>query len=178
LRARITLRAATLADLALLRRWDREPDVVAATGDDGDDGEYDWESELPRDVAWRELLIAETDGRPVGMLQIIDPAEEESHYWGEASPHLRAIDIWIGDAADRGRGLGSQMMRAAFARCFGDLTVTAVLIDPLERNVRARRFYERLGFRALGPRRFGRDDCIVYRITRDEWRDVETSPQA
>jgi aminoglycoside 6'-N-acetyltransferase len=163
----IALRPATLADLELLRRWDREPDVAASTGDDG---EYDWESELPRAVVWRELLIAEADGRPVGVLQIIDPAEEETHYWGDAPPDLRAIDIWIGAAADRGRGLGTAIMHAVLARCFANTRVAAVLIDPLERNTRARRFYERLGFRAVGPRRFGSDDCMVYRITREAWR--------
>jgi aminoglycoside 6'-N-acetyltransferase len=163
----IALRPATLADLALLRRWDRDPDVAAATGDDG---EYEWETELPRAVAWRELLIAEAGGRPVGMLQIIVPAEEETHYWGDAPPGLRAIDIWIGDAADRGRGLGTAIMRAALEHCFADASVAAVLIDPLARNTRARRFYERLGFRAVGPRRFGSDDCMVYRLDRDAWR--------
>lgn len=37
--------------------------------------------------------------------------------------------------------------------------VTAVIIDPLERNTAARPIYERLGFSAVGPRRFGTDDC-------------------
>ena len=166
--ARVALRLATLADAALLRRWDREPDVAASSGDDDS---QDWEAELPRAVPWREFLIAEADGRPVGVLQIIDPAEEESHYWGAGvAPDLRAIDIWIGAAADRGRGLGTQIMHAALARCFADARVPAVLIDPLESNTRARRFYERLGFRAVGPRRFGNDDCIVYRLDRADWR--------
>ena len=166
--ARIALRLATLADAALLRRWDRDPDVAASSGDDDS---QDWDAELPRTVPWREFLIAEADGRPVGVLQIIDPAEEETHYWGDGvAPDLRAIDIWIGAAADRGRGLGTQIMRAALQRCFAQPRVTAVLIDPLESNTRARRFYERIGFRAVGPRRFGNDDCIVYRFDRADWR--------
>jgi aminoglycoside 6'-N-acetyltransferase len=165
---RIALRLATLADAPLLRRWDGDPEVAASSGDDDS---QDWETELPRTVSWREFLIAEADGRPVAMLQIIDPAEEESHYWGAGvPPDLRAIDIWIGDAADRGRGLGSAIMRAALARCFADPRVPAVLIDPLASNTRARRFYERLGFRAIGPRRFGNDECIVYRFDRTDWR--------
>ena len=49
--------------------------------------------------------------------------------------------------------------------------MTAVLIDPLESNVRARRFYERIGFEQVGPRRFGEDDCMVYRLGRDRWRE-------
>lgn len=98
------LRVATPADLALLRAWDAKGHVEAATGPDGD---LDWETELKRSVPWRELLIAESDGRPVAAPQIIDPAIEETHYWGEVAPNLRAIDIWIGEEADLGRGYGT-----------------------------------------------------------------------
>lgn len=160
------LRHATPADLALLRRWDAEPHVVAARGEDGP---FDLEAELPRRPDWRELLIAEAGGRPVGFIQIIDPAREETHYWGNAGPNLRAIDIWIGEAADLGRGLGTRMMRLAFARCFAEPAVTAVLVDPLAANRRVHRFYRRLGFRPVGRRTFGPDDCLVHRLDRAAW---------
>ncbi len=161
------LRPAAPPDLDLLLSWDREPHVVAASGSDG---AIDWAAELPRRVGWRELLIAEAAGRPVGILQIIDPAREETGYWGDVAPGQRAIDIWIGRAADLGRGLGTRMMGLALERCFAEPAVTAVLIDPLAANTRACRFYERLGFRCLGPRRFGGDDCLVYRLERAAWR--------
>jgi aminoglycoside 6'-N-acetyltransferase len=164
----IRLRRAMLKDLPILHHWDTQPHVIAATGDDDS---FPWETELPRDVDWRELLIGEVGGRPVGVIQIIDAAREETHYWGDAEPNLRAIDIWIGEAADLGRGYGTAMMRLAIERCFAEPAVTAILIDPLARNTRAHRFYERLGFVAVGPRRFGTDDCMVYRLERDAWRD-------
>lgn len=157
------LRHATLDDLPMLRRWDAEPHVVASDPND----DWDWEAELAHRPAWREMLIAESDGRPVGFLQIIDPALEETHYWGDVPPGLRAIDIWIGEAADLGRGLGTQMMRLAIARCFAAPAVSAILIDPLATNVRAHRFYERLGFRFVERRRFGDDECFVHRLERD-----------
>lgn len=160
------LRRATLEDLPVLCHWDTQPHVIAATGDDDT---FDWEDELPREVDWREFLIGEVDGRPVGFIQIIDAAREETHYWGDAEPNLRAIDIWIGDAGDLGRGYGTAMMRLAIERCFAEPAVTAILIDPLARNTRAHRFYERLGFRPLERRTFGTDDCLVYRLTRAEW---------
>ncbi len=44
-----------------------------------------------------------------------------------------------------------------------------ILIDPMATNDRARRFYERLGFRFVENRRFGDDDCAVYRLARGDW---------
>lgn len=159
----VRLRPATADDIPLLHEWDRDPDVTASSGDDD---EFDWEYEVPRSVRWRELLIAESGGEPVGFLQLIDAAEEETHYWGDVEPNLWAIDIWIGSARHRGKGIGAEMMRQALERCFARPEVTAVLIDPLRRNERAVRFYERLGFRHLGTRWFDDDECSVMRIDR------------
>jgi aminoglycoside 6'-N-acetyltransferase len=156
------LRHATPDDAALLRRWDDEPHVLASDPND----DWDWENELRRTPDWREQLIAESDGRPVGFVQIIDPAREETRYWGDVPPDLRAIDIWIGDAGDLGHGYGTAMMRLVVARCFADPAVRAILVDPLASNARALRFYERLGFRRIERRQFGADDCFVYRLDR------------
>ena len=161
----VRLRPATPADLALLQHWDEQPQVIAADPND----DWGWEQELGRDVDWREQLIAEADGVPVGFVQIIDPAREDSHYWGEIAADLRAIDIWIGEATYLGRGYGTQMMQLALQRCFANARVGAVLIDPLASNVRAQRFYARLGFVALGRRRFGLDDCLVMQLQRADW---------
>ena len=163
----IVLRHATPGDLALLRHWDEQPHVVASDPTD----DWNWEVELSRSPDWREQLIAELDGRSIGVIQIIDPAREESHYWGDIAANLRAIDIWIGEASDLGKGYGTQMMQLALARCFADTAVTAVLIDPLVSNTRAHRFYERLGFERIEQRRFGDDDCFVYRLSREYWHD-------
>ena len=161
----VQLRPATPADLALLRHWDEQPQVIAADPND----DWGWEEELGRTVDWREQLIAEADGVAVGFVQIIDPAREDSHYWGEIGSGLRAIDIWIGEADYLGRGLGGQMMTQALARCFAADEVSAVLIDPLADNTRAHTFYRRLGFEPVGPRRFGADDCLVFQLTRQAW---------
>lgn len=159
------LRPAVSADLPLLRRWDDQPHIVASDPND----DWGWETELGRRPAWREQLIAEVDGRPVGFLQIIDPLLEDSHYWGDVAPDQRAIDLWIGEAADLGKGHGTRMMQLALERCFADPRVWSVLIDPLASNVRAQRFYERLGFRFVARRRFGADECLVYRLSRADY---------
>ncbi len=157
----MTLRPATVADLELLQHWHRQPHVVAAVGDD-----WGWEAELARTLDWREQLIAEEGAHPIGFIQIIDPVRDESRYWSCASEGRRAIDLWIGEKEDLGRGYGTRMMQLAIERCFADPTVTTLLVDPLDSNRRAHCFYERLGFEYVVRRCFGDDSCFVYRLTR------------
>jgi aminoglycoside 6'-N-acetyltransferase len=164
----LSLRPATMADLELLRRWDEEPHVIASDPND----DWAWETELSRSPDWREQLIAEVGGRAVGFVQIIDPQREESGYWGDVAENLRAIDLWIGNQGDLGKGYGTRIMELALARCFADPAVAAVLIDPLASNTRARRFYERLGFRFIERRRFGEDECAVYRLSRVDYTEA------
>src|SRR5690606_7343483 len=121
----IHLRPATVDDAPLLRRWDGQPHVIAAKSDE----DWHWETELANRSDWRESLIAEVDGRPIGFVDIIDAAREETHYWGDVPEGLRAIDIWIGEPEYLGRGYGTAMMQCALERCFADPSVTAVLID-------------------------------------------------
>ena len=160
----VTLRPATPADLESLRRWNQDPDVHNSLID----SEWHWESELPKHPAWREWLIAEVAGRPIGFMQIIDPEHEESRYWGCMDAGHRCLDIWIGEPDARNQGYGAQMMQQAIARCFADPGVHTILIDPLESNTRAHRFYERLGFEYVVRRSFGEDDCFVYKLTRQQ----------
>ncbi|ACK70896.1 GCN5-related N-acetyltransferase [Gloeothece citriformis PCC 7424] len=161
----INLRYATPNDLDLLRHWDEQPHVISSDPND----DWNWEVELNRAPHWREQLIAEIEGRPIGFIQIIDPALEDSHYWGEITAGFRAIDIWIGEESDLGKGYGTQMMHLAIEKCFAEASVTAILVDPLASNRKAHRFYERLGFQFVEFRRFGADECHVYRLHRAEW---------
>lgn len=160
------LRPATIDDLGLLRRWDMQPHVRAAFGGDS---RYDWPAELAADAPWRQLLIAEVGGRPIGVLEITDPVPEPTGYWAPVPAGCRALDIWIGETADLGKGLGTAMMKMALERCFADPAVEAVLVDPLATNRRAHRFYQRLGFRPAGRRRFEVENCLVHRLERHLW---------
>ena len=162
----VSMRLATPTDRAVLESWDELPHVIASGGlDDG----LDWTVELARDADWQEIWVAEVDGEPVGVVQVIDPHREETRYWGDIEPGWRAIDIWIGPAEMLGRGYGTQMMEQALDRCFADPTVHAVLIDPLVGNEGAIRFYRRIGFVEIEDRWFGDDECLILRMDRADW---------
>lgn len=169
----IQLRPAVAADAAILRAWDREPHVISAVSDDPNAATAfsgaDWDAELAMQSDVFRYCIAEADGRPIGVILTIDPAEEPTHYWGETEPNLRALDIWIGPKAALGRGYGTAMMTKAIDACFEDGRVAAIIIDPLASNAAAHRFYQRLNFRPVGPRTFGDDACLVHRLERSDW---------
>ena len=171
---RVSLRPATFDDIPLLAQWDLDPDVIGATtSEEGATiafGGIDWHEELTADSPVSYHLIAEVNGRPIGAMQICDPHEEPTHYWGEVAPNLRAVDIWIGDPVDRGRGYGTDMMRLAHEVCFAQPTVEAIVIDPLVTNTRAIHFYEQLGYRRVHERAFEDDLCLVMRLTREQYR--------
>lgn len=164
-KGKIQLRAATPGDCALLRLWDEQPHVIAADPND----DWAWEEELHLSYEWREQLIAEVDGRPIGFIQIIDPAEEKSQYWGAVPRGLRAVDLWIGKESDLRKGYGTEMMKLTLSRCFSPPEVEAVLIDPLTSNTGAHKFYQSMGFVPEEQRWFGKDHCLVHRLTRAVW---------
>lgn len=158
----IKLRQATIDDLNTLIYWDTQQHVIDSDPDD----DWNWEEELKRNPDWREQLIAEKDSKPIGFVQIIDPFLEETQYWGDVSKNKRAIDIWIGEEKHLNKGYGTMMMNLAIEICFQNQEVTGILIDPLKSNLKAHRFYKRLGFQFLEERQFGGSDCFVFELKR------------
>ncbi|SHN34673.1 aminoglycoside 6'-N-acetyltransferase [Cyclobacterium lianum] len=158
----IALREASVSDLGLLKLWDTKPHVIDCDPDD----DWNWEFELTRSPHWREQLMAELDGQPIGFIQIIDPQREETHYWGDIDGNKRAIDIWIGEEEHLNKGYGTSMMELAIERCFRSKEVEGILVDPLKSNTKAHRFYERLGFEFVEERKFGSSVCFIYELKR------------
>lgn len=158
----IRFRKALPFDQPMLEHWSEQPHLKGT----GVDEDWEWEESLAEDPSWREQLIAEMDGVPIGFVQIIDPYEEETKYWGEVEPHLRAMDIWIGEEANIGKGYGTTMMRMAIEKCFSPPEVKAILVDPMASNTKSHRFYERLGFEFQVPRTMHGAEVMIYRLER------------
>jgi aminoglycoside 6'-N-acetyltransferase len=174
----ITLRNATIDDIAMLLEWDEKEHLQGSYGGDPDFNDWNWVYELRRnDLSWRYQLIAqgvenESHTIPIGFVQIIDPLEEESHYWGiDCEPNLRAIDIWIGDERYINRGCGTKIMKQVLQSSFvfGNMNVIGAIIDPMADNYAAHRFYQRLGFVPIGIQYFGPDRCLVHRMNRIDY---------
>src|SRR5262249_15053394 len=109
--------------------------------------------------------------RPIAAMQSIDPHLEPTHYWGDIEPNLRALDIWISFEAHRGKHYGEGVMTLAIERSFNEQGAVAIIIDPLNTNTRAHKFYQRMGFIPTHRQTFNgeEDDCLVHRLTRQQW---------
>ena len=109
------------------------------------------------------------DDRPIGTIGLFEL---------DLANGSAGLGISIGDAADRGRGLGTDMLRALLGFAFGQLRLERVWLDVYEVNPGARRVYERAGFVHEGTLRRaifreGRHlDVHRMAILADEWRAV------
>lgn len=143
-------------DLPQLHRWLNEPGVVRWW--EGDD--VSWEGVVrdygsaPSDST--EHWIASIDGRDVGWIQcyaVVDSPEEAEQWWALGAHHTAAgIDYLVGDPSDRGRGLGSTVIRAFVAEVVFGLHPgwSQACAAPYTGNVGSWRALEKAGFRFAG----------------------------
>jgi diamine N-acetyltransferase len=111
------------------------------------------------------------DDRPIGTIGLFDL---------DLGNGSAGLGISIGGPSDRGRGLGSDMLRALLAFGFGQLRLERIWLDVYDTNPGARRVYERVGFVLEGTLRRAvyRDgrylDVARMAILADEWRAQAT----
>lgn len=140
----------------MLHTWLNEPGVVAWW--EGDD--VSWDAVVrdydPSPPDATEHWIALLDGRAIGWLQCYPAADEpdETDAWFALGIDRTAagIDYLIGDPADRGRGLGSTMIRAFVREVVFGLHPdwSQVCAGPFAANEASWRALEKAGFRFVG----------------------------
>lgn len=113
------------------------------------------------------------DGRPIGTIGLV----ELDLLNGSAG-----LGISIGAAADRGKGHGTDMLRALLGWAFGFLRLERIWLDVYAMNPGAMRVYERVGFKPEGVLRHavfreGRYlDVHRMAILAEEWRAAQAGP--
>jgi len=80
------------------------------------------------------------------------------------------LGILLSDKSRWGKGYGSQAVRRALDYAFEELGLEAVELRTFRWNARARRAFEKAGFRLVGfaPAPGGEEDALMA-ITREEW---------
>ncbi|WP_217141621.1 GNAT family N-acetyltransferase [Streptomyces sp. AC627_RSS907] len=136
-------------DVPLIGRWMNDPAVAAF-----------WELTGPQSVTEAHVRAQLTgDGRSVPCIGVLDGVPMS--YWEiyradldplarycPVRPHDTGIHLLIGDAADRGQGIGTTLIRAVTDLVFaGRPTCTRVLAEPDIRNTPSVAAFRGAGFR-------------------------------
>jgi aminoglycoside 6'-N-acetyltransferase len=141
-------RAATTADLPLLREWLWRRHVREWWGDPV--------SGLARiaehivDPAIDPFMV-ECNGVPIGYVQSWDPHAEPDHPCRDQPLGTRGIDQFIGEPDFVGRGHGTAFIRL-FVETLFEAGAPRVITDPNPRNWRAIRAYAKAGFKEIDRR--------------------------
>lgn len=152
-----TFRPLTRADFPLLASWLSDPDVRRWWQHDPSPEavERDFGPTVDR-LEPGEDLVAELDGRPVGLVQrarVHSHPEDRSvleRIVGPVDPSAVQLDYLVGAVQDRGIGLGPRMLEAIVAETFADPDVPYVLVAVVAANRRSWRALERAGFHRVG----------------------------
>ena len=168
----LRFRRLTEQDLPVLHRWLNEPGVVRW-----------WEGE---DVSWEAVVrdygpssgptehwIAADGDRDIGWIQCYAAAdyaeEDETRAWFALGVDRTAggIDYLVGEPADRGRGVGTALIRAFVDEVVFDHHPewTQACASPYAANVASWRALEKAGFRYAGS--FDGDDGECRLMVRD-----------
>lgn len=178
---RVFLRAAERSDITLFVTWMndwRTSRTLALRAPMSSVSEERWFEHMLDDQGkggYFFVICLLEDDRPIGNTGLF----ELQPFNGSAG-----LGISIGDEADRGRGYGSEALRALLRFAFGQLRLERVWLDVYDLNPSARRVYERAGFVYEGTLRRatfreGRHlDVIRMAILADEWRALSEAEPA
>ncbi|MEJ7839205.1 MAG: GNAT family N-acetyltransferase [Thermomicrobiales bacterium] len=149
-RGSFTFRLLTMDDIPQMSIWLSDPDVAEWYGEGGTSIEHLTDQYSPKIQRLTPTLgyIAKVDGVDIGYIQAV-PIDGYPDYSVQLQiePGAVGVDIFIGEAVYRGRGLGTTMLRAFTDEIvFGQLQATVAVIGPDPQNVRAVRSYEKAGF--------------------------------
>ena len=161
---RISLRNATLDDLARVSTIRREPEVTRRWG-------ILEEGELEEFLEDDKTFVVEADGDIIGAIQY---GEENEPMYRHAN-----IDIFL-TTSRHGQGLGSEAVRILARYLIGERGHHRLTIDPAADNAAGIRAYEKVGFRPVGVMRSyerGPDgtwhDGLLMELLADELADEE-----
>jgi aminoglycoside 6'-N-acetyltransferase len=136
-------------DFPLLQKWLSVPHVAAWWGEPLDLAAVD--AKYGRSVDGIEpthIFVIENGGGPVGWIQWFRWSDYPEHALQlRAEPASAGIDLAIGEIAMIGLGFGSIAIRAFVEQIvFAGTTISAVITDPSENNLRSLRAFEKAGF--------------------------------
>lgn len=172
LRRDITITPVNLSHAINMYRWMRDPLIrenLGLSAEPSIERTYQWIKNIQLNPSALALAIL-LDGRHVGNV-VIEKMDADS-------PKAR-LSVYIGDAADRGHGIGATGLYLAMAQAFEQLYLNKIYLTVDCCNAAAIRTYSRLGFIQEGslrkefPMTGGYGTALYMGILRPEFDSLE-----
>ena len=142
--------------MPLARRWLLEPHVRRWWNDDPNEHDYpegtiaDWLAAV-HGTDPTDMLLIRLDGQPIGVMQSyrVNSYPDYVAELGELAEPAFSLDLFVGEPALIGTGVGPELLRAFLPIAFARYGLDYCVIGPARSNVAAIRAYEKVGFRYL-----------------------------
>jgi len=144
----VTLRAVEESDLALLHKWANDPETQDTIGiihfPSSMDFHKRWFEDLKNDQFNQRLAIDAPSVGLVGLSSIFNIDWRNRH---------ASHGIMIGNATNRGRGLGADAVMATMRYAFDEMHLARLDGSSIEYNTNSQTVYAKLGWKEEGRRR-------------------------
>lgn len=168
------LRELQRADIPQINKWRNDAQLIACLGapyrfinEDVDSAWYD-DYMKSRDSCVRCAIVdSQQDGEILGLITLANI--NNINRSGE-------IHIMIGDAQNRGKGMGTFAVNAMINHAFNNLNLRRLELGVLESNSAAYKLYEKCGFVKEGVKRKASykngsyTDMIIMGLLKEEWQ--------
>jgi len=171
---KVELRALRKSDLMRVARWLNDPHTAYYMGVKTPvtkSSQQEWYEALGKDPARKVFaIVLRRSGRHIGNISLSAISERDRN---------AALNIFIGDRRDRGRGYSDEAMILLLKHCFEDLGMHRVYLMLHSDNAAALRLYRACGFTREGVLRDHEQydgkyvDKIVMGILADEFNNEE-----
>lgn len=168
---RVCLRPLEEADLALIRKWVSDPEIMRLIGEvepmtEAAAEEFFRKVQTDENRIWFTIVLTESGSAigEAGLLRMFRP-------WRTTD-----LSIIIGEKGEWSKGYGTEAIGLLLDHAFGDLNFHRVAVGVVGFNEAAVRFYEKVGFRKEGVQRDGYYcdgrfcDFVMMSILEDEFR--------
>jgi RimJ/RimL family protein N-acetyltransferase len=175
---RVYLSPYNTEDVAIFTKWLNDRTVTDGLGDTFMQfnlmNEREWLENAQKNGDYSFAIVSAETDKAIGSIGLFDI----KHVHRTAT-----VGLFIGDAENRGKGLGTEAMKLIVGYSFDVLNLRNIMLNVYEFNENAYKSYIKAGFKEIGRRRKAHyhnneyHDIIFMDITRDDWYKSDMKQQ-
>lgn len=106
----------------------------------------------PRVLGLENVLpfIFSLNGNPIGYIQCYELSKKQkTDFELDNNKKIFGVDMFIGDDENRGKGLGTKVLKEFINMLLNEYKADSIIVDPRAGNPRAIKSYEKVGFKQV-----------------------------